>query len=140
MINTAQELDEHLIPQTPIKIYSKKAIWGFSFAFTSLFGGVLFMQNLRAIGKKKEANFVLIGSLLYTMVCIIIVNIPKNTNSGLTFFCNGVGGWFLSEVLYKKYFKEQKYEEKKIWKALIISLLIMLPFLLAIIYSLSLKN
>ena len=118
------------------KIYSKKAIWGFSFFFTSIFGGVLLMQNLRDIGKKKEANMILFLSILFTAISIYIVNIPDKPKTSLTYLCNTVGGLILTEFFYKKYFpNESNYEKKKIWKPLIISILITIPFIIAIIYA-----
>jgi hypothetical protein len=128
-------LDETIFESTP-KIYSKIAIRGFSIFFTSIFGGVLLMQNLRDIGKKKEANIILLLSLLFTAVSIFIVNIPARPNTSLTYLCNIIGGYILSEYFYKKYFpNDNMYEKKKIWKPLIISILITIPFILAIIYS-----
>lgn len=116
------------------KIYSKKAVMGFSLFFTSIFGGVLLMQNLKEAGKKKEANTVLLVSTLYTALCIYIVNIPEETNTSLTYVCNIVGGIILTEIFYKKHFADEKScEKKKIWKPLIISILITLPFVLAMI-------
>lgn len=116
------------------KIYSKKAVMGFSLFFTSIFGGVLLMQNLREAGKKKEARTVLLLSTFYTVLCIYIVNIPEEPNTSLTYVCNIVGGIILTEVFYKKHFADEKsYEKKRIWKPLIISLLITIPFVLAMI-------
>ena len=42
-----------------------------------------------------------------------------------------VGGVILSEVLFRKYFEEGAYAEKAIWKPLIISILVAIPFVLA---------
>jgi hypothetical protein len=122
----------------PPKIYSNRAIWGFSIFFSSIFGGVLLMQNLKDIGKKKEAYMILILSIIYTLLTIYIVNIPKKTNSSLTLFCNAIGGLILSKYFFAKYFpSEDKYEKKKIWKPLIISIIIMIPFTFALIYKLN---
>jgi len=94
------------------------------------------MQNLNDIGKKKEANIVLIFSILYTLLSMFIVNIPAQPMSSLSFFCNVAGGLILTEYFYKKYFPmDNNYGKKKIWKPLIISILITLPFLLAFIYT-----
>lgn len=121
-----------------IKIYSKKAIWGFSIFFSSIFGGVLLMQNLKDINRRKEAFIVLVLSIIYTALTIFIVNIPSKPNSSLTFVCNAIGGLILSNYVFPKYFSEQdKYENKKIWKPLIISILITIPFVLAAIYCIN---
>jgi hypothetical protein len=123
------------------KIYSHKAIWGFSIFFSSIFGGVLLMQNLRDIGKKKEANVVLSASVVYTIITFIIVNIPEKSISSLTMAFNFVGGYVLSEYFFKNYIPEAElYPRKKIWKPLIISVIITLPLILALVYTLNLEE
>ncbi len=119
------------------KIYSKRAIRGFSIFFTSIFGGVLLMQNLIDIGKKKEATHILILSIIFTALTITVVNISGKPQSSLTLLCNIIGGYILSDFFYKRYFPDdEKYEKKKIWRPLIISIFITIPFVLAAIYSL----
>lgn len=94
------------------------------------------MQNLKDIGRKKEANLVLLLSILYTTVSIYIVNIPEELNSSVTYLCNMAGGLILTEFFYKRYFPAKaSYGKKKIWKPLIISILITIPFMLALIYA-----
>jgi hypothetical protein len=129
---SAFEIFENAAP----KIYSKQAIFGFCIVFTSIFGGVLLMQNLRDIGKKKEANLVLLLSILYTALVAIAANTIAVNNSSVTWVLNAVGGAVLSEYFYKKYFPaDSDYPKKTIWKPLIISLIIVVPFILAAIYA-----
>jgi hypothetical protein len=138
MENEYGQPDENLSyePENNPKIYSKRAIMGFSVFFSAIFGAVLLMQNLRDIGKKKEANVILLLSILYTAISIYIVNIPEKPTSSLSFLCNIIGGAVLSEYFYQNHFPEdEKYEKKKIWKPLIISIIITIPFFLALIYS-----
>lgn len=135
--NFKQLDDMAIMTDSNPKIYSKKAIWGFSLFFSAIFGAVLLMQNLKDIGKKKEANIILLLSIIYTAVTIYIVNIPDKPNTPLTYICNIVGAVILTEYFYKKSFpSDPTFEKKKIWKPLIISILISIPFLLAMIYSL----
>ena len=118
-------------------IYSKKAIWGFSFVFSAVFGGVLLMQNLKDIGKKKEAYMMLFLSIIFTAVTIFIVNIPEKPNSSFTYICNAIGGYILSNYFFNKYIPdEDQYKNKKIWKPLIISIIITIPIVMGMIYSL----
>ncbi|MGB3587423.1 MAG: hypothetical protein WBA23_12830 [Tunicatimonas sp.] len=118
------------------KIYSKKAILGFSIFFSTIFGAVLLMTNLRGIGQEKQANIILLCSIIYTALTIFLVNLPENQNSALTYLCDMVGGFVLSEVVFKKNFpNDETIKKKKIWKPLIISILITVPFILALIYS-----
>jgi hypothetical protein len=60
--------------------------------------------------------------------------IPRST--GLTFGVNGIGGWIMTQFFWNKYIGEEtKYRTKPIWKPLIISLVITIPFLLTIIFG-----
>ncbi len=44
------------IAESPIQIYSKTAVLGFSIFFGPIFGGVLLFRNLRKIQKQEESN------------------------------------------------------------------------------------
>jgi len=119
-----------------VKIYSKKAIWGFSFFFTTVFGGVLLMQNLWALNKKRQAYQVLAFSVLYTSLGIYLANLTETPNTSITYGLNILGGYILTEFFFKRNIhNENILPKKKIWKALIISILIMIPFVAAIILS-----
>jgi mRNA-degrading endonuclease RelE of RelBE toxin-antitoxin system len=118
------------------RIYSNKAIMGFSVLFATIFGGVLLMQNHKDIGNKKIANYVLIFSILYTTMTILIINAIEIRLHSLAYLLNYIGGVILTKLFYPKYFpKEQKFKYKKIWKPLIISIIIIIPFFLAAIYA-----
>lgn len=123
------------------KIYSKKAILGFSIFLSTLFGGVLLYQNLIEVNKKKEAYSVLAISILLTIITIIIVNIPDNPKSSLAYLCGLGGGCLLSYYFMPKYFPdEEKYPQKAIWKPLVIGGAIVAIILLSIIYTASIEN
>ena len=116
-----------------VKIYSKKAIWGFSFFFTTVFGGVLLMQNLWALNKKKQAYQVLAFSVLFTSLCIFLANLTETPKTSMTYGLNMVGGYILTEFFFKRNIQNESIlPKKKIWKALIISIIIMIPFVAAI--------
>ncbi|NVO85995.1 hypothetical protein [Hymenobacter terrestris] len=117
------------------KIYSKKAILGFSIFFAPIFGGVLLRQNLMDDNRKREANIVLLTSIVFTVLTILIVNNMEKKTSSLTYLLNMGWGVILSEYFFRKYFPKDNYEYKKIWKALLISIVIVIPFLLAMIYA-----
>ncbi|AZA83804.1 hypothetical protein C1637_13790 [Chryseobacterium lactis] len=123
------------------KIYSKKAILGFSIFLSTLFGGVLLYQNLIEVNKKKEAYTVLAISILLTILTVIIVNIPENPKSSLAYLCGLGGGCLLSYYLMPKYFPdEEKYPQKAIWKPLIIAVIIVAIILFSVIYTTSIEN
>lgn len=119
--------------ENTVKIYSKKAIWGFSILFSPIFGGVLLRQNLVDDKRKKEGNIILLISIVFTVLTILIVNSLEKKTSSLTFLLNVVWGTILSEYFFKKYFPNDNYEYKEIWKALLISIAIIIPFLLAVL-------
>ena len=131
--NNSLITDETL--ENDVKIYSKKAIWGFSLFFAPIFGGFLLRQNLIDIKKKKEANIVLLYSIGFTVLTILIVSSKENITSSLTYLLNMIWGAILSEYFYIKYFPNENYKYKKIWKALLISIIITIPFVLAMIYA-----
>ena len=131
--NTFTNSDQTINTLSPI--YSKKSIWGFSLFFAPVFGGFLLRQNLVEDNRKKEGNLMLIISILFTLITFFIVVYFEPENSSLTYLLNMGWGAILSGYFYKKYYPGNDYKFKKIWKPLIISLLILIPFVLLIIYS-----
>jgi hypothetical protein len=123
--------------ENDIKIYSKRVIYGFSFLCSAIFGGVLLMQNLRDIGKKREGYLVLIFSLVYTTLAVLIVNNLENRSSSFSFLLNIIGAGIMSEYFFKKYFPSpDDYQKKKIWKPLIIAVLVIALLIAASMYDL----
>jgi hypothetical protein len=118
-------------PNAPL-LYSKGAIRAFSLVFSTMFGAVLLSTNIK--DNKGKWNVIGFG-LIYTAVTIIIMNLaPLNTY--YVFMLNTVGGLGLVSTFWNKYVgQETVYRAKPIWKALIISIIITIPFLLAIIYG-----
>ncbi|MEO9802254.1 MAG: hypothetical protein ABJF04_03355 [Reichenbachiella sp.] len=117
-------------------VYSKTAIKGFSFFFSTIFGGVLLYRNLKSLNKDKEAYIVLGLSIVYTALTVYVVNIPERPQSSISYLLNLIGGAILAEYFFGKYLGSEKdYQKKKIWKPLIISMLISIPLLLAMFYE-----
>lgn len=118
------------------KIYSSKAILGFSVFMSSLFGGILLYINLRNLKKNKEANIVLVISIILTLLTYFVMSIPENPKSSLAYLCGFIGGGILSYFLVPKYIpNEEEFPKKQIWKQLIIALLIVIVFISLIIFS-----
>lgn len=128
---TLTELDH----ENTAKIYSKKAILGFSAFFAPVFGGVLLRQNLVEDNRKKEANVVLLASIAFTVLTFLIVSVIERPAGLATYLINMGWGSILTEYFFKKYFPNDNYQHKKIWKALLISIAIIIPFILAAIYA-----
>ena len=130
-LENSLEREQNEIP----KFYSKKAILGFSIFFSPIFGGILLMQNLKEIGMKKEAKTVLNTSIILTVLPFLLAWLMEKEVSTYTFLVNLIGGLVLSEFYFGLYIpKEQIFESKKIWKPLLISLMITIPLLASAIY------
>ena len=129
-VETEHQLEGLIKPN----IYSKRAIYGFSFLFSALFGGLLLMQNLKDIGKKQEANIVLFISFFLTAATVIITILFPGRLTSMV--CNIGGGAILSEYFYKKYFPDDTdYEKKKIWKPLLIALAICIMLIFVTVWA-----
>lgn len=117
------------------EIYSKKLIYSFSILFSTIFGAILLMNNLKETNNNKGRNKVLIFGIIYTIATIITLNLI-NTTSSISFLFNGIGGFILNEHFWDKFIGKELKHRKKSWiKPTIISILIITPFFLAIIYS-----
>jgi len=113
-------------------LYSKKAIQGFTIFFSTIFGTILLMHNLKAINKHKERTQVLIFGILYTILSYILLEVlPKIYFITLIF--NFIGYLILAEYFWNKYLgKDLQHEKKSIPKPLLISLSITAFFIFLI--------
>ena len=81
-------------------LYSKRAIQGFTIFFTTIFGAVLLMYNLKEMNKLKERNQVLIFGIVFTILSAILLNyLPKMIFTTLLF--NLIGYAVLIEFFWK---------------------------------------
>ncbi len=108
---------------------SKRAIQGFTIFFTTIFGAVLLMYNLKEMNKLKERNQVLIFGIVFTILSAILLNyLPKMIFTTLLF--NLIGYAVLIEFFWKNNIeKELEYAKKEVWKPLTISIIIVLLLL-----------
>jgi hypothetical protein len=116
--NTNESSFEPLV--LPI-LYSKKAIQGFTIFFSTLFGAILLMSNLKKMNKLKARIEVFVFGIVYTIVTMVLLNyLPKTFFLSLIF--NIVGYAILIEYYWNNNLgKEFKHEKKQIKKPLIIS-------------------
>jgi hypothetical protein len=112
-------------------LYSKATVRAFSIVFTVIFGAVLLSNN---ISDSKKKWIVIAFGITYTTLSIILLNIiPPSTVWVL--LLNAAGGLGLTTTFWDKYIgKDVKYRAKPIWIPLIISIIISIPFILAMIY------
>jgi hypothetical protein len=154
--NSAIEHDDYAV-----EIYSKKAVFWFFFLAGPMFGGVLLMLNLKAAGYKKAIYSVLTFTILFDVLTnLLLINIIRfykidilayrenllNYKSGspvfdekmfvfsmITLVIKIMGGLFLSQYLFKRYFPDNDYYPRSITTALLVT--IMALFFLAVILS-----
>ena len=110
-------------------LYSKKAIQGFTIFFTTIFGAVLLMHNLKEMNKLKARNQVLIFGIVFTILSAILLNyLPKMFFITLLF--NLIGYAVLIEFFWKNHLeKELEFTKKEVCKPLTISITIVLLLL-----------
>jgi hypothetical protein len=106
-------------------LYSKRAIQGFTIFFSTFFGAVLLMSNLKKMNKPKARVEVLVFGISYTFLTIILLDyLPKTFFITLLF--NLVGYAVLVEYFWNKNLgKELQHQKKQISKPLIISFAIL---------------
>jgi hypothetical protein len=118
----AASIEELAIPT----LYSKRALQGFTIFFSTLFGAVLLMSNLKKVNKPKARMEVFIFGIGYTFLTILLLNyLPKTFF--LTMVFNLIGYAVLVEYYWNKNLgKELKHQKKQISKPLIISFSILM--------------
>ena len=113
------------------RLYSKRVIYVFCVLFAVVFGGVLFIGNLKTLQIEKPIKIIWAYILLYTAFTIIVVSSFPTVRFGLLF--NILGAIPFYSFFWKKYMGDDlKYRKKPFTKPLLISLLIMSPFIIAI--------
>lgn len=117
------------------RLYSKRVIYIFSILFSTIFGAVLLMSNLKNTGERRGRLQVLIFALVFTTGLLITAATLKTT-SNFTIPLNIVGGLILNEYFWNRYLgKEIRFEKKKWYKPAIISLIVCIPFVVAAVYA-----
>lgn len=121
-------------PNAP-ELHSKKVITVFSALFSTIFGSVLLMYNMKQTGNVKGRFQVLAFAVLYTIAIITIVNSLK-TSFNITIILNLLGAYVLNEYFWNKFIGKDFLYRKRSWiKPAIISVIIIIPFILAMIYG-----
>ncbi|QMU30947.1 hypothetical protein [Adhaeribacter radiodurans] len=114
------------------RLYTPSAILGFSVFFSLLFGGILLATNIRQIGNRRGSWAVIGFSLLFMFIEVVVMYQLKRSST-LTVAFNLAGAFILNYYFWPKYVGVQRpYEAKPIWRALLISILIVLPLIVII--------
>ena len=121
-------------------LYSKNAILGFTIFFSTIFGAVLLMQNLKQMNKPKVRNQVLIFGLVYTLCSTILLNyLPKSIFT--TLILNVIGYAVLTEYFWNTHLgKYLVHQNKQIWKILGISMLIVFALIFLLFLTQNLEQ
>ncbi|WP_282071656.1 hypothetical protein [Polaribacter atrinae] len=121
-------------------LYSKKAILGFTIFFSTIFGAVLLMQNLKEMNKPKARNQVLIFGLVYTVFSTILLNyLPKSIFT--TLILNMIGYTVLTGYFWNiNLGKDIVHRDKQIWKILGISILIVFGLIFLLLLTQNLEQ
>ncbi|RFZ82309.1 hypothetical protein DYU05_16990 [Mucilaginibacter terrenus] len=110
-----------------VELYSKNAIRGFSLFFSPIFGGVLLSLNLWRAGFKQAVIGVMAFCVGWMLVSSLILTQIGGKSNSISVVLNLIGGFILSDYFFRKYFPEEDYYPRSIWKPLIVSLLIVVP-------------
>ncbi|MFD1095567.1 hypothetical protein [Salegentibacter chungangensis] len=124
--------EQHIAPP---RLYSKRVIYTFSVLFSTIFGTVILMSNLKETGNLKARNTVLFFGISYTLITLLLPQFITMTTS-LTIVANVLGAGILNEYFWNKYLGNEIEFEKKSWKKpAMISLAITIPFVLALVLA-----
>ncbi len=111
--------------ETP-ELYSKNLILIFAILFSPIFSATLLVINLRNLGKKRAAQWVIlfgIGYLFATAAALQLFTI----DTSYTFVANVIGAAILNEYFWNKYIGRDTEFRKKSWiKPILISILIVM--------------
>jgi len=117
------------------ELHSKKVIMVFSGLFSTIFGAVLLMYNMKQTENKTGRIQVLIFGILYTIATLVVVNL-MNISGNIALIFNIAGGGILTEYFWNKFIGKNFEHRKRSWiKPAIISVLITIPLILAAIYG-----
>ncbi len=121
-------------PNAP-ELHSKRVIMVFSGLFSTIFGAVLLMYNMKQTDNSNGRIQVLVFGILYTIVTLVVVNL-LNIKGNIAIIFNIAGGGILTEYFWNKFIGKEFEHRKRSWiKPAIISVLITIPLVLAAIYG-----
>lgn len=128
-------------PEDYVEIYSRNAVLWFSILADPLIGGVLLCINLWVVGYKKAFALV-VGFLIVYGTGVTLAeywfvnnfklnqNLPRLTQNDIIFASGSfvlriLGALLLTQFFYKKYFPDNDYYPKSIFKPLLITILLL---------------
>lgn len=130
---TEADSKESKVQEDLPRLYSKRVIYAFSLIFSTLFGAVILMSNLKQVNDNKARWEVLIFGIIFTVGTAISLNtVQVQVNLGIPL--NILGAIILNEFFWNRSIGKDTEFEKKSWhKPAMISAMITLPFALALV-------
>ncbi|WP_026913890.1 hypothetical protein [Christiangramia portivictoriae] len=128
------EFEDNEITALIPALYSKRVIFTFCLLFSTLFGAVIFMSNLKNLKENKGRWQVLLFALIYTMGHAYTVLNFSMTYVGL--ILNLAGALILTEYFWNRYIGMNREFIRKSWtKPAIVSALITVPLIVAAVLT-----
>ncbi|HEY3388190.1 MAG TPA: hypothetical protein VGK38_01360 [Prolixibacteraceae bacterium] len=118
------------------KLTTRTAVLVFSFLLSTIFGALLFAQNLKEIGKSKAILNIILFSIFWNIIILKILD--KIIHNGLIVYgiTNILGGLILIIPFWNYYLKEiVDYKSRKIWGPLVVFLVMVGAYILLILFS-----
>ena len=107
---TEEENSEQQFP----KLYSKTLILIFAILFSTIFAAVLLILNLRSLGKRKEALWVLVFATIYLFSTALVMQ-AFSLSPSMTVIANVIGAAILNEFFWNKFIGRDLAYQKKSW-------------------------
>ncbi|TWJ04502.1 hypothetical protein JN11_00211 [Mucilaginibacter frigoritolerans] len=121
-------------PDAP-PLYSRRAIYGFSVFFSVFFGAVMLAMNVSKTSGKKNAIWVVLFGLGYTIAMVLLLQNFK-TSTGLTIVPSILGAYLIEALFWNRYVGTSTlYRKRPIWIPLAIGIAILGVFIFIAFYS-----
>jgi hypothetical protein len=102
--NEENPLEPNLLSdeEAAVSLYSRSAVFGFSIFFSTIFGSILLMINLRRLGEKRKGFEILLLGIAYAVLSSVLVDLA-GANLVLSLVLNVLGGYLMSTYFWAKY-------------------------------------
>jgi len=124
-----------LDPDAP-RLYSRMAINIFTVLFGALFGSIMMAMNLNKFEKSKEAAWVILFGVGFTIVQYIVLSNVPGSSSSIQVVFGFIGAYLIDFIFWKLYIGYATfYRKRPIWIPLIIALIFASLIIASVIYG-----